>query len=73
MKPKTILATWTVLLISLVGSAAPVAQRTPELTPDQLHAWRLAFDHPFTGEHLNLVAEPPADLLALLAALRPEH
>jgi hypothetical protein len=41
MKPKTILATWTVLLISLVGSAAPVAQRKPDLTPDQLHAWRL--------------------------------
>ena len=41
MNPKTILATWTVLLVSLVGSAAPVGQRTPELTPDQLHAWRL--------------------------------
>jgi len=41
MNPKTILATWTVLLVGLVGSAAPVAQRTPELTPDQLHAWRL--------------------------------
>ncbi len=41
MNPKTILATCTVLLVIFVGSAAHVAQRTPELTPDQLHAWRL--------------------------------
>jgi hypothetical protein len=41
MNPKMILTTLTVLLVSLVGSGAPVAQRPPELTPDQLHAWRL--------------------------------
>jgi hypothetical protein len=27
-----------------------------------LHAWRLAFDHPVTGERLDLVDPLPADL-----------
>ncbi len=35
-----------------------------------LHAWRLAFDHPVTGERIAFTAPPPADLEALVAVLR---
>jgi 23S rRNA pseudouridine1911/1915/1917 synthase len=35
-----------------------------------LHAARLGFVHPVTGERLRFDAEPPADFLAVLAALR---
>lgn len=35
-----------------------------------LHAMRLGFDHPVTGEHLVFEAEPPDDILKLLAVLR---
>lgn len=28
-----------------------------------LHAWRLALPHPVTGDHLEVVAEPPEDEL----------
>lgn len=34
-----------------------------------LHAWRLAFDHPGTGERLAFQLPPPGDFLALLLAL----
>jgi len=35
-----------------------------------LHAWRLAFPHPFGGRRIELEAPPPAELRALLAAAR---
>jgi 23S rRNA pseudouridine1911/1915/1917 synthase len=35
-----------------------------------LHARELGLEHPVTGAHLTFVREPPADLQALLAALR---
>ena len=35
-----------------------------------LHARRLAFDHPISGEALAFEVEPPADMQQLLAALR---
>jgi 23S rRNA pseudouridine1911/1915/1917 synthase len=35
-----------------------------------LHAWRLSFDHPRTGERLSFEAPVPADLAAALAILR---
>ena len=35
-----------------------------------LHAWRLAFVHPATGERLEIVAPLPDDLAGLLAAAR---
>jgi len=35
-----------------------------------LHARRLSFSHPVTGESVSLAAEPPADFLDLLRALR---
>jgi 23S rRNA pseudouridine1911/1915/1917 synthase len=37
-----------------------------------LHAERLAFVHPVTGEALAFDAEPPRDLLDLLDALRED-
>lgn len=37
-----------------------------------LHATRLALEHPGSGERMSWEAEPPADMLALLAAFR-EH
>jgi 23S rRNA pseudouridine1911/1915/1917 synthase len=35
-----------------------------------LHAWRLAFDHPVTGERVEFEADPPSDVQDLLATLR---
>jgi 23S rRNA pseudouridine1911/1915/1917 synthase len=35
-----------------------------------LHAWKLAFKHPATKEHLTFTVDPPADYLAALAFLR---
>lgn len=35
-----------------------------------LHSARLAFEHPFTGEHLEFKSELPEDLTAVLAAVR---
>ncbi len=35
-----------------------------------LHAWKLAFKHPVTKEHLAFEVEPPADYLAALTFLR---
>lgn len=37
-----------------------------------LHAAQLAFDHPRTGERLKFERPPPADMQALLAALRDD-
>ena len=37
-----------------------------------LHAWRLGFDHPVSGEPLEFVQEPPADMTALTGLLA-EH
>ncbi len=34
-----------------------------------LHAWKLAFDHPLSGERLQFTAPPPGDLVDLWAAL----
>jgi 23S rRNA pseudouridine1911/1915/1917 synthase len=50
-------------------------RRTPDdgpplLARQALHAWRLGFAHPATGEALRFEAPLPEDLLAVLAALR---
>lgn len=42
---------------------APLARR------QMLHAWRLAFTHPVTGERIALVCPPPPDMAALAVAL----
>lgn len=38
-----------------------------------LHAWRLAFSHPVSGESLELEAPVPADMAGLLAELRRQE
>jgi 23S rRNA pseudouridine1911/1915/1917 synthase len=38
-----------------------------------LHAWRLAFDHPRTGERVTFEAPLPDDLERSLARLRSEQ
>ncbi len=35
-----------------------------------LHCYQLDFDHPFTGERLSFVQEPPADMGLLIAEMR---
>ena len=38
-----------------------------------LHAWRLGFDHPGTGERMAFAAPPPEDFQKLLVALQIPH
>jgi 23S rRNA pseudouridine1911/1915/1917 synthase len=40
-----------------------------KLEGQALHAYRLAFDHPVSGERLTFTSSPPADFQALLDAL----
>jgi 23S rRNA pseudouridine1911/1915/1917 synthase len=47
----------------------PVAEAIAALRGQALHAYRLAFAHPVTGERLRFLAPVPGDLGALLAAL----
>ena len=41
----------------------------PSFPRQALHAWRVAFTHPVTGERLEIVAPVPNDLLALIRQL----
>ena len=43
-----------------------------DLPGQALHAWRLAFEHPVTGEALAFEADPPADYVAAREILRAE-
>ena len=58
------------------GAATPKTLRRADQGDDvlidrqALHAHRLAFDHPQTGERVAFAADPPADMQATLAALR---
>ena len=50
----------------------PELRELIEVLPGQaLHAYSIAFDHPRTGERINVTAEPAAEMAALLAWLRP--
>ena len=62
------------------GGRRRPASRRPEaraaleaLTRPALHATRLAFTHPSSGERVSFESPLPEDLQALLAALRPVH
>lgn len=46
----------------LYGSPSPAIDR------QALHAWRLRFEHPITGEPVEVMAPPPPDMAALLTA-----
>lgn len=55
------------------GERAPDARARPVVTAfgrPALHAWRLGFAHPTTGEQLLFEAALPRDLVALIDALR---
>ncbi len=55
----------------VVGDQVYGRRREPMNVPRQfLHAWRLGFVHPFTGDRLAFTAELPADLAAILSMLR---
>jgi len=64
----------------LYGGGLKLPKRaTPELVAalrgfrrQALHAERLAFEHPVTGEALAFTAERPADMTALIVALRDD-
>jgi 23S rRNA pseudouridine1911/1915/1917 synthase len=49
---------------------APPAPGLPHIDRQALHAWRLGFRHPITGRQVMSTAEPPADFVRLLQALR---
>jgi 23S rRNA pseudouridine955/2504/2580 synthase len=49
------------------------ASARPGLKRMFLHAWRLQFNHPATGERLELLAELPAELTSFSAAALTQH
>jgi 23S rRNA pseudouridine1911/1915/1917 synthase len=49
--------------------ASEVRRAIDALEGQALHAYRLAFDHPRTGERLTFTVPPPPDTQALLDAL----
>jgi len=51
-------------------SDARLTERCRSFPRQALHAWRLTFTHPDTGESMTFEAPLPADLEALLADLR---
>jgi 23S rRNA pseudouridine1911/1915/1917 synthase len=54
------------------GSKKP-ATEAPLINRQALHAWRLAFAHPRTGQIVQVQSEPEADFLAACQALGLEH
>jgi 23S rRNA pseudouridine1911/1915/1917 synthase len=54
----------------LIGDTTYGGERRYGLTRQFLHAHRLEFVHPVSGEELSFVSELPADLAAALAAAR---
>jgi 23S rRNA pseudouridine1911/1915/1917 synthase len=62
--------------VHLAAVGLPVVGDPVYGVPDQalgrqfLHAWKLAFDHPFTGERVEVESPLPPDLEAYLARLR---
>jgi 23S rRNA pseudouridine1911/1915/1917 synthase len=63
---------WPLVGDPLYGRPSPgeLGQLAARLGRQALHAHRLELTHPATGERLRLRSEPPADLQALLEALR---
>jgi 23S rRNA pseudouridine1911/1915/1917 synthase len=57
----------------LIAGASPALAAALKGFPRQaLHARRLAFEHPLSGERLSFEAPLPADFQALLAVLRAD-
>ncbi len=60
---------WPIVGDPVYGVAPPKAGPTTVTMGRQaLHAWRLAFDHPRDAKHIEVVADIPADMRALLDA-----
>ena len=57
------------LFRSELAGEPPGDDEAPLIARQALHAHRIAFDHPATGQRLEFTAPPPDDILALLAAL----
>ncbi len=54
----------------LLGDSVYAPQGTAALAPRQmLHAWKLQFRHPATGEELNFICPPPDDFTQALLSL----
>jgi hypothetical protein len=45
-------------------------EERPIIERQTLHAARISFDHPSTGERMTIEAEPPRDFAAILQVLR---
>jgi 23S rRNA pseudouridine1911/1915/1917 synthase len=54
------------------GASEPVIDMLRGFKRQALHATRLAFEHPSSGEVLELEVPPPDDFQALLAVLRED-
>jgi 23S rRNA pseudouridine1911/1915/1917 synthase len=52
------------------GASDELVQLLRHFKRQALHATRLAFEHPVTGEAMDLSVEPPNDLLLLIDAMR---
>ena len=52
------------------GKPAEGTPETPLIARQALHARSIRFSHPATGAAMTLTAEPPEDILALIAALK---
>ena len=55
--------------LPLLGDGLYGGSDSPEIQRQALHAYRLGFTHPFTGENLRFEAPLPADMQAALAAM----
>jgi 23S rRNA pseudouridine1911/1915/1917 synthase len=51
------------------GLPEPIRQRLLDFPRQALHATKLGFNHPRTGQELVFTTDPPADMAELLAAL----
>jgi 23S rRNA pseudouridine1911/1915/1917 synthase len=49
---------------------AAVRARMKSLDRQALHAWRLSFTHPVTGEAMSFASPPPEDIASLCTFLR---
>ncbi|MGH7921714.1 MAG: RluA family pseudouridine synthase, partial [Candidatus Dormibacteraceae bacterium] len=54
----------------IAGDALYAKPRQGDPARPMLHAWRLRFTHPRTGEPVELEAPPPADFTAFWDSLR---
>jgi len=54
------------------GATAQLTQTMREFKRQALHAEKLEFTHPVSGETISVTAQMPADMLSLLAALRED-